>query len=268
MCSQCCGGERSRERWQRWDREQSLSVKDHDSPEGQQQQQVSNSHLHLQLKATKKKRERERKTPRRKHAMWQIFARPCFTCAFANTFREFTCSCASTRRRCLGADDRHSPAEFGRVFPSLSDERGHVCVPGDPATRSTVNVVLTGERDRETLNQPVCLLVVTHLLPRLSQWLSVLRLFFFHSNRAGQVRGTMQMKKHRDSDRSGGDMLEADGLRKKSSCFSNIKIFLISECALMLAQGTVGAYLVSATHTHTHAGTLTTHCLHRETLLL
>lgn len=54
------------------------------------------------------------------------------------------------------------------------------------------------------------------------------------------------MKKHRDSDRSsGGDMLEGDGLRKNSSCFSNIKIFLISECALMLAQGTVGAYLVS-----------------------
>ncbi|XP_020499220.1 solute carrier organic anion transporter family member 3A1 isoform X2 [Labrus bergylta] len=57
----------------------------------------------------------------------------------------------------------------------------------------------------------------------------------------------MQVKKHRDSDQSsGGDMLEGDGgLRKKSSCFSNIKIFLISECALMLAQGTVGAYLVS-----------------------
>lgn len=53
------------------------------------------------------------------------------------------------------------------------------------------------------------------------------------------------MKKHRDSDRSGGDILEGDGLRKNSSCFSNIKIFLISECALMLAQGTVGAYLVS-----------------------
>ncbi|XP_044048062.1 solute carrier organic anion transporter family member 3A1 [Siniperca chuatsi] len=55
----------------------------------------------------------------------------------------------------------------------------------------------------------------------------------------------MQVKKHRDSDRSGGDMLEGDGLRKNPSCFSNIKIFLISECALMLAQGTVGAYLVS-----------------------
>ncbi|TKS73412.1 Solute carrier organic anion transporter family member 3A1 [Collichthys lucidus] len=55
----------------------------------------------------------------------------------------------------------------------------------------------------------------------------------------------MQVKKHRDSDRSGGNMLEGDGLRKNSSCFSNIKIFLISECALMLAQGTVGAYLVS-----------------------
>lgn len=55
------------------------------------------------------------------------------------------------------------------------------------------------------------------------------------------------MKKHRDSDRSSGDMLEGDTPRKNSSCFSNIKIFLISECALMLAQGTVGAYLVSAT---------------------
>ncbi|XP_037307467.1 solute carrier organic anion transporter family member 3A1 [Pungitius pungitius] len=55
----------------------------------------------------------------------------------------------------------------------------------------------------------------------------------------------MQVKKHRDSGRSGGDMLEEDGPRKNSSCFSNIKIFLVSECALMLAQGTVGAYLVS-----------------------
>jgi len=66
----------------------------------------------------------------------------------------------------------------------------------------------------------------------------------------------MQVKKHRDSDGSGGaggggggggdDMLQRDGPRKNStSCFSNIKIFLISECALMLAQGTVGAYLVS-----------------------
>lgn len=33
--------------------------------------------------------------------------------------------------------------------------------------------------------------------------------------------------------------------KKKASCFSSIKIFLVSECALMLAQGTVGAYLVS-----------------------
>ncbi|XP_068595270.1 solute carrier organic anion transporter family member 3A1 [Brachionichthys hirsutus] len=52
-------------------------------------------------------------------------------------------------------------------------------------------------------------------------------------------------KKNRNSGRSGGDMLEGDGPRKKSSCFSNIKIFLVSECALVLAQGTVGAYLVS-----------------------
>lgn len=65
----------------------------------------------------------------------------------------------------------------------------------------------------------------------------------------------MQVKKHRDSDGSAGaggggggdDMLQRDGPRKKNStsCFSNIKIFLIAECALMLAQGTVGAYLVS-----------------------
>ncbi|KAG7269745.1 LOW QUALITY PROTEIN: hypothetical protein CRUP_006158 [Coryphaenoides rupestris] len=70
----------------------------------------------------------------------------------------------------------------------------------------------------------------------------------------------MQVKKHRDSDRSGGAGGAAGGAagagaggddgrdgprRKPTSCFSNIKIFLISECALMLAQGTVGAYLVS-----------------------
>lgn len=56
----------------------------------------------------------------------------------------------------------------------------------------------------------------------------------------------MQVKKKRDSNRSTGNMLEgAAGPRKNSSCFSNIKIFLIAECALMLAQGTVGAYLVS-----------------------
>lgn len=38
---------------------------------------------------------------------------------------------------------------------------------------------------------------------------------------------------------------EPDECQKKTSCFSNIKIFLVSQCALMLAQGTVGAYLVS-----------------------
>ncbi|KAJ7403779.1 solute carrier organic anion transporter family member 3A1-like protein [Willisornis vidua] len=32
--------------------------------------------------------------------------------------------------------------------------------------------------------------------------------------------------------------------RRKVSCFSSIQLFLVSECALMLAQGTVGAYLV------------------------
>lgn len=39
--------------------------------------------------------------------------------------------------------------------------------------------------------------------------------------------------------------MQRDDSPKKTSCFSNIKIFLVSECALMLAQGTVGAYLVS-----------------------
>uniref|UniRef100_W5NAP3 Solute carrier organic anion transporter family member n=1 Tax=Lepisosteus oculatus TaxID=7918 RepID=W5NAP3_LEPOC len=54
----------------------------------------------------------------------------------------------------------------------------------------------------------------------------------------------MQVKKQRSADRSAGD-IQRDDSQKKSSCFSNIKIFLVSECALMLAQGTVGAYLVS-----------------------
>ncbi|XP_030622218.1 solute carrier organic anion transporter family member 3A1 [Chanos chanos] len=39
--------------------------------------------------------------------------------------------------------------------------------------------------------------------------------------------------------------IEAEDYEKKTSCFSSIKIFLVSECALLLAQGTVGAYLVS-----------------------
>ena len=56
----------------------------------------------------------------------------------------------------------------------------------------------------------------------------------------------MQVKRPGDPERRGGDVgLPLDAPRKKSSCFSNIKIFLVAECALMLAQGTVGAYLVS-----------------------
>ncbi|KAK0153334.1 Solute carrier organic anion transporter family member 3A1 [Merluccius polli] len=56
----------------------------------------------------------------------------------------------------------------------------------------------------------------------------------------------MQVKKPRDAGRTGGGDVVLGGPRKTpQSCFSNIKIFLISECALMLAQGTVGAYLVS-----------------------
>ncbi|XP_075063821.1 solute carrier organic anion transporter family member 3A1 [Mixophyes fleayi] len=59
----------------------------------------------------------------------------------------------------------------------------------------------------------------------------------------------MQGKKTRSSgERSGdvqGDETQRKKKKKKTSCFLNIKIFLVSECCLMLAQGTVGAYLVS-----------------------
>ncbi|XP_072258792.1 solute carrier organic anion transporter family member 3A1 [Pyxicephalus adspersus] len=59
----------------------------------------------------------------------------------------------------------------------------------------------------------------------------------------------MQGKKTRTSSaRSAdvqGDETQGKKKKKKVSCFLNIKIFLVSECALMLAQGTVGAYLVS-----------------------
>lgn len=55
----------------------------------------------------------------------------------------------------------------------------------------------------------------------------------------------MQVKNQICTERSSTDDPEQDDNQKKTSCFSNIKIFLVSECALMLAQGTVGAYLVS-----------------------
>lgn len=55
----------------------------------------------------------------------------------------------------------------------------------------------------------------------------------------------MQVKSQICTERSSADDPEQDDNQKKTSCFSNIKIFLVSECALMLAQGTVGAYLVS-----------------------
>lgn len=55
----------------------------------------------------------------------------------------------------------------------------------------------------------------------------------------------MQVKSQICTERSSTDDPEQDDSQKKTSCFSNIKIFLVSECALMLAQGTVGAYLVS-----------------------
>ncbi|MEQ2227222.1 Solute carrier organic anion transporter member 3A1 [Ilyodon furcidens] len=55
----------------------------------------------------------------------------------------------------------------------------------------------------------------------------------------------MQVKSQICTERSSTDDPEQDDNQKKTSCFSNIKIFLVAECALMLAQGTVGAYLVS-----------------------
>ncbi|XP_077119543.1 solute carrier organic anion transporter family member 3A1 [Ranitomeya variabilis] len=59
----------------------------------------------------------------------------------------------------------------------------------------------------------------------------------------------MQGKKTRSSSGRTADVQANEAQRKKkkkkASCFLNIKIFLVSECALMLAQGTVGAYLVS-----------------------
>lgn len=59
----------------------------------------------------------------------------------------------------------------------------------------------------------------------------------------------MQVKNQICTERSSTDDPEQDDSQKKTSCFSNIKIFLVSECALMLAQGTVGAYLVSSPRT-------------------
>lgn len=53
------------------------------------------------------------------------------------------------------------------------------------------------------------------------------------------------MKQRVCTERSSPDEPEPDASQKKTSWFSSIKIFLVSECALMLAQGTVGAYLVS-----------------------
>ncbi|XP_007906532.1 solute carrier organic anion transporter family member 3A1 isoform X1 [Callorhinchus milii] len=50
------------------------------------------------------------------------------------------------------------------------------------------------------------------------------------------------MKSGESRGASGGSNVQKP---EKQSCFSNIKIFMLSECALMLAQGTVGAYLVS-----------------------
>lgn len=68
----------------------------------------------------------------------------------------------------------------------------------------------------------------------------------FHAVQADRsVSRRMQVKNQICTEGSSSDDPEQDDSQKKTSCFSNIKIFLVSECALMLAQGTVGAYLVS-----------------------
>ncbi|KAF1392380.1 hypothetical protein PFLUV_G00027240 [Perca fluviatilis] len=68
----------------------------------------------------------------------------------------------------------------------------------------------------------------------------------FHAVQADRsLSRRMQVKNQICTERSSTDDPEQDDNQKKTSCFSNIKIFLVSECALMLAQGTVGAYLVS-----------------------
>lgn len=68
----------------------------------------------------------------------------------------------------------------------------------------------------------------------------------FHAVRAARsLSHRMQVKNQICTEQSSTDDPEQDDSHKKTSCFSNIKIFLVSECALMLAQGTVGAYLVS-----------------------
>lgn len=72
---------------------------------------------------------------------------------------------------------------------------------------------------------------------------------FMPSNLTGAWARRMQVKNQICTEQSSTDDPEQDDSQKKTSCFSNIKIFLVSECALMLAQGTVGAYLVSFTGT-------------------
>ncbi|XP_077328679.1 solute carrier organic anion transporter family member 3A1 isoform X1 [Lithobates pipiens] len=54
----------------------------------------------------------------------------------------------------------------------------------------------------------------------------------------------MKSRTERDPSAEGGET-QSPRKKKRTSPFLNIKIFLVSECALMLAQGTVGAYLVS-----------------------
>lgn len=74
----------------------------------------------------------------------------------------------------------------------------------------------------------------------------------------------MQVKNQICTEQSSTDDPEQDDNQKKTSCFSNIKIFLVSECALMLAQGTVGAYLVSLSNLGTPRGANASPVAHRQ----
>lgn len=144
--------ESSTGRWERGGRASSVWVRDNDRPARPEFSRKIRTWWAKSRAAAK-----NHWSPRRKHAIWQESTCPRLTCAFANTFREFTCFCASTSRQCLDADERRSPAEFGCVFGSLSDERVQFVESRGTAPRSTPNVASRGSEKRNTVPASVCL---------------------------------------------------------------------------------------------------------------
>lgn len=147
----------------------------------------------------------------------------------------FPCSPGVTKRA-RGGGRRRNPKQkkthrSDREEPRRPSGRRECNLPGGCRRRRFVR---EGKRKQSSGQRAPCRRHAACVsLPHRAAWLEV------------KVKGTMQVKKPRESNRNAGNMMEEGDPRKKSSCFSNIKIFLISECALMLAQGTVGAYLVS-----------------------